>query len=54
MRKLFGHCNELLQLSMVAYHVMGKVKAVPMFVQREVAKNLLESLLHHKMKLPEG
>ena len=54
MHKLFSHYNELLRLSIVAYHVTGKVKDVRASIHREVGEKLFESRLHHKMKLPKG
>ena len=47
MRKLFNHCNELPQLSIVAHHVTRKVKAMLVSIQREVVEKLSKSRLHH-------
>lgn len=53
-KKLVGHCNDLLQLNIVASWVVGNPKKPAITMERGIVEQLLESRIHHKQSLANG
>ena len=53
LKQLFKHCNDLLQLNIVASNtVLHKIKAST--IEKEIAEILMESRVHHQKPLQNG
>lgn len=52
-KKLMGHCNDLLQLSIVASRIPAKPKKFTLTVERDIAEQL-EARIYHNQKLNDG
>lgn len=53
-KKLIGHCNDLLQLNLVASRVAAKPKKMTLTVERDIAEQLFEARVYHNQKLNDG